>query len=220
MELLEYKLITRLPATSPREEPAPAESVRYRSKRVFDVLFSSVLLLISLPTLFPVLILLILSDLRGRPFFLQERNGLHNKVFRCIKFRTMTNELCVADRKITRIGRWLRLSGLDELPQLFNVLKGDMSLIGPRPHMISDNRKFEQIVPFYNRRHLIRPGITGLAQSIGHKGMIRREQDILMRVKYDLIYMRRQSLWLDLKIIRKTIARMFSEVVQHPPRDI
>jgi putative colanic acid biosynthesis UDP-glucose lipid carrier transferase len=208
---VEYNIIAEAKHDQHRATVSGA-STHYRSKRTFDVLFSTMLLLISMPTLFPVLILLILSDLKGGPFFLQERNGQHNKIFRCIKFRTMTNEMPAAERKITKVGRWLRLSGLDELPQLFNVLKGDMSLIGPRPHMISDNQKFEKMVPFYNRRHLIRPGITGLAQSIGHKGIIHKRQDILIRVKYDLIYIRRQSLWLDLKIIRNTIVRMFLEI--------
>jgi putative colanic acid biosynthesis UDP-glucose lipid carrier transferase len=189
------------------------------TKRVFDVLLSSLIILLIFPWLFPIVFIAILLDSKGGIFFVQKRNGLNNEVFRCFKFRTMVvnddADLVAAgenDYRITRIGNFLRVSGIDELPQLINVLLGDMSLVGPRPHMIHDNLRFEKIAENYNCRNLVKPGITGLAQVNGYKGNIAGAQDIKMRTLLDLQYVRSRNLALDIKIITATARLMFVEV--------
>ncbi|GLU51255.1 sugar transferase [Dyadobacter frigoris] len=187
-----------------------------RIKRIFDFIFSLVLVVLIFPWLFPLVALLIVLNSKGGVLFIQKRTGLRNKAFNCIKFRTMyindQSDTVAArenDSRITSIGKWLRIYGIDELPQLFNVLLGDMSIVGPRPHMHSDNVKFEQIVKNYQRRNQIRPGITGLAQVKGYKGDFTDSQEIEMRVALDLIYTDTYSFILDLKIIIRTIKVTF-----------
>lgn len=189
------------------------------TKRVFDVLFSVSIILLIFPWLFPLICIAILLDSKGGVFFVQNRNGLHNEVFRCFKFRTMVvnddADLVAAgkdDYRITRIGNFLRVSGIDELPQLLNVLLGNMSVVGPRPHMIHDNLRFEKIAEHYNCRNMVKPGITGLAQVNGYKGNAADAQDIKMRTLLDLQYVRTRNLRLDIKIIVATAKLMFVEV--------
>lgn len=188
-------------------------------KRAFDVVFSLLIILLVFPWLFPVVSLFIGLGSKGGVFFVQRRNGLHNKVFRCFKFRTMiinadADYIAAGenDNRITRIGKLLRISGIDELPQFINVLKGDMSIVGPRPHMIRDNQRFEPIAEQYNQRNLVKPGITGLAQVKGYKGNAEDVQSIKMRTVMDLQYVRNRSLMLDIKIIAATVKMMFVEV--------
>ncbi len=205
-----------------REDAAyvlPDRKVKRVGKRLFDILFSLVVILVLFPLLFPLLYVLIRLDSRGGAFFVQKRNGLNNKVFRCLKFRTMVhNEEAdalaagEADRRITRIGRVLRVSGLDELPQFINVLLGQMSIVGPRPHMISDNLKFERLSERYHQRCLVRPGITGLAQVKGYKGDTSDARSIRKRTALDLIYVENYSLLLDLWIVAATAGMMFKEL--------
>lgn len=181
----------------------------YALKRAFDLACASLLLLSLLPWLFPLIAFAIALDSQGGVLFVQERNGLHGRVFRCFKFRTMT-----ADGVVTRAGRLLRVSGLDELPQLFNVWKGDMSLVGPRPHMIADNLAFGRVAPRYHERHLVRPGITGLAQVKGYKGTAATPRAICRRVALDRVYIRKQCITLDLWIMLATIRVMLGELVK------
>ena len=144
---------------------------------------------------------------------MQRRYGFNQKPFRIIKFRTMRaldDGAVVAqatrdDPRLTRIGRWLRRWNIDEIPQLFNVLTGDMSLVGPRPHALSHDHEFERRISLYARRHNVKPGITGWAQINGFRGEIDNEEKLRKRVEYDLFYIDNWSLWLDLKIIARTV---------------
>ncbi len=180
-------------------------------KRIFDMLVSSMLILMILSWLYPILAILIRISSRGRTLFIQERAGLYGKTFRCFKFRTMVyspeadiSETKVNDDRITKIGRWLRLSYIDEMPQLFNVLIGDMSIIGPRPHMLYHHQKFIRQVPSYNYRHNLKPGITGLSQVKGYHGSLYDPYSIYGRTKLDMFYVNKVSLKLDMMILLKT----------------
>jgi putative colanic acid biosysnthesis UDP-glucose lipid carrier transferase len=199
----------------------PGYKLHQVAKRTFDVVFSLCVILLIFPIVFPIVFLLIRLDSKGSIFFTQKRNGLNNSLFDCIKFRTMVkNDVADKqaavnnDQRITRIGKFLRASSIDELPQFINVLKGDMSIVGPRPHMISDNERFELIAANYQNRHLVKPGITGLAQINGYKGHINTIQDIKARTIIDLKYVNNQSLWLDLSIIMSTVKLLFSDTLR------
>jgi putative colanic acid biosysnthesis UDP-glucose lipid carrier transferase len=188
-------------------------------KRIFDVVFSVLVICTLFPLLFPVLYLWIRLDSKGGAFFVQKRNGLNNKVFHCLKFRTMVrnedaDHLAAGgeDSRITKAGRILRVSGLDELPQFINVLLGQMSIVGPRPHMISDNLRFAQLSERYHERSYVKPGITGLAQVKGYKGDTSDARSIRKRTALDLIYVEQQSAMLDMKIIAATVGMMFKEI--------
>jgi putative colanic acid biosysnthesis UDP-glucose lipid carrier transferase len=196
--------------------------IHMMAKRAFDVVFSILVILIIFPIIFPLVFIFIRLEGKGSIFFIQKRNGLDNKIFDCIKFRTMvlnqnadTQAAVTNDERITRVGKFLRNSSIDELPQFINVLKGEMSVVGPRPHMISDNEKFEKIATNYQQRHLVKPGITGLAQINGYKGHVNTVQDVKARTIIDLKYVNNQSLWLDLNIIGGTIRLMLEDTVAH-----
>jgi Undecaprenyl-phosphate glucose phosphotransferase len=194
--------LTRLPLSR-------AEVVQ---KRCFDLIFAS-LGLVALTPLFVAVAILIKLDSPGPILFVQRRYGFNQQPFRIIKFRTMRAQEDGAvipqtkrdDPRLTKIGRWLRRWNIDELPQLFNVLTGDMSLVGPRPHAVSHDRDYERRISLYARRHNVKPGITGWAQINGYRGEIDCEDKIRMRVEYDLFYIDNWSLWLDLKIIARTL---------------
>ncbi|MGA7787510.1 MAG: undecaprenyl-phosphate glucose phosphotransferase [Xanthobacteraceae bacterium] len=194
--------LTRLPLTR-------AEVVQ---KRLFDLLFASLALLASTPLILLVAILIKL-DSPGPIFFVQRRYGFNQQPFRIIKFRTMRTlddgalvlQATRDDPRLTRIGRWLRRWNVDEIPQLFNVLSGDMSLVGPRPHALSHDHDYERRISLYARRHNVKPGITGWAQINGYRGEIDTDDKIRKRVEYDLFYIDNWSLWLDLKIIARTL---------------
>jgi len=181
-------------------------------KRSFDLVAAS-LALIALTPLLAAVAVLIKLDSPGPIFFVQRRYGFNQQPFRIIKFRTMRaleDGAVVAqarrdDPRLTRIGRWLRRWNVDELPQLFNVLTGDMSLVGPRPHALSHDRDYERRISHYARRHNVKPGITGWAQIHGYRGGIDSEDKIRKRVEHDLFYIDNWSLWLDLKIIARTL---------------
>src|SRR4030095_7167140 len=159
----------------------------------------------------PALAILIES---GRPlFFRQRRYGFNQQEFRIIKFRTMTTlddgdvvlQARHNDPRVTPLGRFLRKWNIDELPQLVNVLKGDMSLVGPRPHALSHNREYEQKIALYARRHNVLPGITGWAQVNGFRGETDTDDKMRGRVDHDLFYIDNWSPWLDLRILLKTL---------------
>ena len=188
-----------------------------RIKRCFDLIFSTVAILLFLIVI-PIIALLIKLDSKGPVFFVQKRTKRGGRYFNCIKFRTMiVNEdadilpAVVDDQRITSVGKTLRKYHIDELPQLFNVFWGDMSVIGPRPYMISDNDKFEVLVPHFSTRNSVKPGITGLAQVLGYAGPIEDEKNMNDRVNYDLYYIHRWSVRLDLKICLRTFRKMLGK---------
>jgi exopolysaccharide biosynthesis polyprenyl glycosylphosphotransferase len=169
--------------------------------------------LVALAPVLASIALLIRLDSRGPVFFRQRRYGFNQQMFRIIKFRTMTTlddgdivrQACRNDRRITPIGRWLRRWNIDELPQLINVLRGDMSLVGPRPHALSHDREFEQRIALYARRHNVKPGMTGWAQVNGLRGEIDTEEKLRRRIECDLYYIDNWSLLFDLKILLYTV---------------
>jgi len=181
-------------------------------KRLFDLVFAAAALLVSTPLLILVA-LLIKLDSPGPIFFVQRRFGFNQQPFRIIKFRSMRTlddgaviqQARPDDPRLTRIGRWLRRWNIDEIPQLFNVLTGDMSLVGPRPHALSHDREYEHRISLYARRHNMKPGITGWAQIHGLRGETDTDEKMRKRVEYDLFYIDNWSLWLDLKIIARTV---------------
>ena len=169
--------------------------------------------LILLAPLFAVIAALIKCDSKGPVFFVQHRLGFNQKPFRILKFRTMTSadngpvvrQVTDGDARVTPLGRFLRRANLDELPQLLNVLKGDMSLVGPRPHAVAHDQEFERVVARYARRHNVRPGITGWAQINGYRGITDTEEKIRGRLEHDLYYIDNWSLGLDLRILLATV---------------
>ena len=180
-------------------------------KRVTDVLSSLAVILLVFPWLFPLLCILIKLDSRGPVFFKQQRVGFLGKTFWCYKFRTMyvnnqadTRRASSNDPRVTRIGRFLRNTCLDELPQFFNVLLGHMSIVGPRPHMLKDSREFESLIANYRFRDIVRPGITGLSQVRGYRGPAATFQSILRRYQWDSYYVRNAGFLLDLRIMAET----------------
>lgn len=194
----------------------PAESVLYITlKRAFDLVFSAAVLIFTAPVFFLIALAVRFSS-PGPIFFVQERVGLNGKLFGMVKFRTMsvapradsdTRWTVRNDPRCTPIGRILRKTGLDELPQFFNVLKGDMSVVGPRPERPLLVQRFMQSVGNYNRRHYLKVGITGWAQVNGWRG----DTSIEKRVEYDLYYMRHWTLSFDLLIVALTLIRGFTD---------
>ena len=185
-------------------------------KRSTDIFFSTFVILFILSWLIPVIAILIKADSKGPVFFLQRRNKKHGKIFTCIKFRSMivNDEADVkpaeeADERVTHIGKFLRRNFIDELPQFFNVWWGDMSIIGPRPQMISENLRYDELIDYYSRRHNVKPGITGLAQVMGYVGSAVDYKKMQSRVNMDIFYVRHWSLKMDIIILYHTIRKMF-----------
>lgn len=190
---------------------APLTWFERAQKRVFDVAIAAGVLIVLAPVLAAVAFAIWLET--GRPlFFLQRRYGFNQQEFRIIKFRTMTTleddvvrQVTRNDRRVTRFGRFLRKWNIDELPQLVNVLKGDMSLVGPRPHALAHNREYERKIALYARRHNVLPGITGWAQVNGFRGETDTDEKMGRRVDHDLYYIDNWSPWFDLRILLKTL---------------
>lgn len=181
-------------------------------KRFVDIVFSSLVMLFILSWLIPIVSLLIKLTSKGPVFFIQKRVGFLGKSFYCIKFRTMvlneeanTKQAVANDPRITRFGRFLRVSCIDELPQFFNVLKGEMSIVGPRPHMHRDCDDFSKVITNYKFRSIAKPGITGLAQVKGCRGPVKDIDCIFRRYQWDSFYVRNQDYKLDIRIIGLTI---------------
>ena len=181
-------------------------------KRGFDIVASFLVLALVMSWLTPLIALLIRLDSRGPVIFKQRRVGQYGNPFVCYKFRTMwiNDEADVRpaeknDERVTRMGRLLRASNLDELPQFINVLAGQMSLVGPRPHMPADCTRFSFIISSYSFRHLVRPGITGWAQVNGYHGPAMSYETVMLRYYWDAMYVRKASMWLDVEIIWKTV---------------
>jgi len=190
----------------------PLSRIEVVQKRLFDLALAAAAVVLLTPLLVVVAVLIKL-DSAGPIFFVQRRYGFNQQPFRIIKFRTMHTledgaviaQARPGDPRLTRIGRWLRRWNIDEIPQLFNVLTGDMSLVGPRPHALSHDREYERRISLYARRHNVKPGITGWAQIHGFRGETDTEEKMRKRVEHDLFYIDNWSMWLDLKIIARTV---------------
>lgn len=217
-EPLGYRLMGRrmrplggLPMTVVQE--APLSGWSYIVKGLEDRILS-LLIIAAISPLLALIALAVRLDSPGPAIFRQQRYGFNNNVFTVYKFRTMRNDMgdnrggaqaTKGDPRITRLGAFLRRSSLDELPQLFNVLKGDMSLVGPRPHAVAHNEEYAGLIDQYLGRHKVKPGITGWAQIHGLRGETDTPDKMEMRVQYDLYYIDNWSLWLDIRILIRTI---------------
>ena len=208
---LDFSYYGVLPILSMRKIPMDEPFNKFL-KRSFDIVISLLVIVGILSWLTPLLGLLIKLESKGPVFFKQKRNGLDYKEFYCYKFRSMKpnpmadlHQITKGDERVTRIGRIIRKTSMDELPQFINVLKGDMSVVGPRPHMVSHTHMYAERINKFMVRHFIKPGITGLAQVSGFRGEVDSESHIINRVKYDIFYLENWSLFLDLKIVFQTI---------------
>jgi putative colanic acid biosynthesis UDP-glucose lipid carrier transferase len=189
--------------------------VNSRIKRSFDIFFSLFVIVFILSWVTVILGILIKLESRGPIFFNQNRPGFKEKDFMCFKFRSMMinktteQEATRNDPRVTKIGKFIRKTSIDELPQFFNVLKGDMSVVGPRPHLWAQNKTYGLKVKKYMIRHHVKPGVTGLAQVRGFRGEIETDEDMINRIKYDVFYIENWSIWLDIKIIILTVVNIF-----------
>jgi putative colanic acid biosynthesis UDP-glucose lipid carrier transferase len=184
-------------------------------KRAVDIVVSVIFLITLFPIIYLILGILIKLSSPGPVFFVQERTGLKGKSFNCYKFRSMKcnveahiRQATVDDERKTRTGNFIRRTSLDELPQFINVFKGDMSLIGPRPHMLYHTTEYSPLINRYMARHFIKPGITGWAQITGSRGEIDRLEDMENRIKKDIWYIENWSITLDIEIMLRTVAIM------------
>jgi len=206
-----YETYDSLPILSLRRVPLQ-DSVNLFFKRLTDIIISLAVVVFVLSWLTPIIALFIKKESDGPVFFKQIRNGINYEEFSCLKFRSMIVndnahklQATKGDTRVTKIGAFLRKTSLDEMPQFINVLLGDMSVVGPRPHMIKENDKYYKTVDKYMLRHVIKPGITGLAQVSGYRGEVEKESDIVNRIKFDIYYLENWSILLDVKIILRTI---------------
>jgi putative colanic acid biosynthesis UDP-glucose lipid carrier transferase len=191
-------------------------SENFYIKRIFDIIFSLFVCIFILSWLQPILWIVVKLESKGPLIFKQAREGINGKEFICFKFRSMkvnkqSDKIHATknDVRITKIGAFLRKTSMDELPQFINVLLGDMSVVGPRPHLESLSIEYQKEVDNYLKRHIVKPGITGLAQVRGYRGEIIKRADIKNRVRFDIFYIENWSFYLDLKIIIKTILNVF-----------
>jgi Undecaprenyl-phosphate glucose phosphotransferase len=206
-----------VPVSRLRHEPLDRRGNRLL-KRTFDVVFAFLVITLVFSWLFPILAVLIKLSSKGPVFFKQVRLGERKKKFTCYKFRSMrmnaeadSKQATRSDPRVTRIGAFLRKSNLDEMPQFFNVLLGQMSVVGPRPHPLKLNDQFRDIIDKYMVRHFVRPGITGWAQVSGFRGETRTPELMEKRVEMDIWYLEHWSFLLDLKIVVKTVTNMFKK---------
>ncbi|RFM27408.1 undecaprenyl-phosphate glucose phosphotransferase [Deminuibacter soli] len=213
LSYVEY--LDSMPVRSLRAEPLNMLNNRAK-KKIFDVVMSFLVIVLVLSWLVPIIGLLIKLESRGPVFFRQLRSGKNNKPFWCYKFRSMTvNErsdevqATKNDIRVTRIGAFLRKTSLDEFPQFFNVLKGDMSIVGPRPHMLKHTEEYSALINQYMVRQFLKPGITGWAQVNGYRGETKQTRLMKKRVECDIWYMENWSLMLDIRIIFMTVINVF-----------
>tara|TARA_B100000963_G_scaffold96486_4_gene83309 strand:+ start:492 stop:1877 length:1386 start_codon:yes stop_codon:yes gene_type:complete len=200
-----------VPVITLREEPLTDFMNRFL-KRMFDLLFSMFVIIFFLSWIFPILAVIIKLTSKGPILFKQLRSGVNNEEFVCYKFRSMTlssdseyKQATLGDSRITNIGAFLRKTSLDEFPQFINVFLGDMSVVGPRPHMLLHTKEYSELVRKYMVRQLVKPGITGVAQVRGYRGETKELQDMEGRVRFDVWYIENWSLSLDINIIFQTI---------------
>ncbi len=204
-------IIESIPILSFRSEPLE-DIVASFKKRLFDVLFSLFIITFLLSWLVPLLAILIKLNSRGPVFFIQLRSGKDNKKFQCFKFRTLmvnadadSKQVTRDDNRFTKLGKFLRKTNLDELPQFLNVLLGNMSVVGPRPHMLKHTEDYSRLLDEYMIRHFVKPGVTGWAQVNGFRGEIKEEEQLRKRIEHDIWYLENWSLWLDVRIIFMTL---------------
>ena len=210
MEMMEF-----IPLMTIRREPLQAVYNR-GLKRFFDIVFSLIILLTIFPLLYIIVGILIKLSSPGPILFTQKRTGLYGEDFKCYKFRTMkmNDEADILqavkdDPRKTKIGNFLRRTNLDEFPQFINVLLGNMSVVGPRPHMLKHTEQYSVLIDKYMVRHLVKPGVTGWAQVTGYRGETKTLEQMEGRVKRDVWYIENWTFFLDLKIIIVTIFNMF-----------
>mgnify|MGYP003574872270 FL=1 len=193
--------------------PEPLElAINRLLKKIFDLCFSALVIISIFPWLFPIVMIIIKLESTGPVFFRQDRSGRDNKSFSCFKFRSMhLNDLAhnkqakKGDLRITKFGAFMRKTSIDELPQFFNVLFGNMSVVGPRPHMVNLAKEYGELIDNYSVRHYAKPGITGWAQVNGYRGETKKLSDMQNRIECDIWYIENWSLLLDIKIIIRTI---------------
>lgn len=209
--------IEGIPVIARREEPLRKDSNKL-AKRIFDIIFSSFVLLLIFPWIFIFVSVMIKIQSPGPIFFLQERTGLDGKIFKCIKFRSMKVNNDADEIQATKndprkfpFGDFMRKTNIDELPQFINVFLGDMSVVGPRPHMLKHTAEYSKLINHFMVRHFAKPGITGLAQVSGFRGETRYIDQMEGRVKKDIEYIENWTFLLDLKIIVKTVTNMFGK---------
>lgn len=209
---LELQRYDHIPVLNVKNVPLDFWENRFL-KRLFDILFSGLVILLIFPWLYPIVAILIKLSSRGPVHFKQNRTGQGNDDFACYKFRTMrmnneadTKQAVKGDTRITRIGSFLRKTSIDEIPQFINVFLGDMSVVGPRPHPMNLNKQFETKIDKFMARHFVKPGITGLAQAKGYRGPTLKLYQMKNRIKLDLFYIENWSLWLDIKILMLTVS--------------
>ena len=207
--------IRDMPILSLRSEPLDDVGNRIK-KRALDMIISFLVVVFILSWLIPLIGLLIYLESKGPIIFTQLRTGKNNKSFRCYKFRSMTvnnesdsKQATKNDNRITKVGRFIRKTSIDEFPQFLNVLKGEMSLVGPRPHMVKHTVDYSKLVDQFMIRQFLKPGITGWAQINGYRGQITDDEQIKMRVISDLWYLENWTVWLDVRIIFLTIYKVF-----------
>ncbi|AEE53258.1 exopolysaccharide biosynthesis polyprenyl glycosylphosphotransferase [Haliscomenobacter hydrossis] len=211
---IQVEQLAHLPIFRRKKEPLclPQNKIL---KRSFDILFSLAVIVFIFPWLFPLVMLMIKLESKGPIFFLQKRTGYWNKPFYCIKFRTMKfndgsdrQQATRGDARITWVGSILRKTNIDELPQFFNVLKGDMSVVGPRPHMVKHTEDYSKLIDKYMIRHEVKPGVTGWAQVNGWRGPTEELYQMAKRVEYDVNYIENWNFWFDCKCIFLTVFNM------------
>lgn len=200
-----------IPVLSVRKEPLDDAGNRIK-KRLFDIVVSGLVCLTILPWMIPIIGILIWIESPGPIFFKQQRTGKNNKPFLCLKFRSMkvnreanARQATRNDSRLTRIGKVLRKTNLDEFPQFLNVLRGDMSIVGPRPHMLKHTDDYSKLIDEYMVRQFVKPGVTGWAQVNGYRGETRTLEQMQGRVNHDLWYAENWSLWLDIRIMFLTV---------------
>ncbi|MCW3124335.1 MAG: hypothetical protein JWQ38_3827 [Flavipsychrobacter sp.] len=196
-------------------------SYYYTVKRIMDVTISAIFIITVMFWLTPIIALLIKLTSKGPVFFVQKRTGYMGVEFNCFKFRTMyvndeadIKQVGINDKRITAIGKFLRITHLDETPQFFNVILGEMSVVGPRPHMLYHTRYYSEVIPYYNLRLEVQPGMTGMAQIKDYIGEISVERELRKRIQWDVYYMKNRSIGLDIKILFTTFASVFQKAYQ------
>lgn len=212
---LVMEVLESIPLMTVRREPLQAAYNR-ALKRAFDIVFSLIIMVTIYPFLYIIVGILIKMSSPGPVLFKQTRTGLYGQDFKCYKFRTMkvnsqadSLQAVKNDPRKTKVGDFLRRTNLDEFPQFINVLRGEMSVVGPRPHMLKHTEQYSALIDKYMVRHLVKPGVTGWAQVTGYRGETKNLEQMEGRVKRDVWYIENWSFFLDLKIIVVTILNMF-----------